>query len=114
MKSNIENNFLPVQTKLAGVTFGDCQANIKQWGCPDIGSYAVIREPENPYDPNPVRISFLGTYVMGYLPRQVAATLAPMMDAGRAFLAEFVKINEFAEIASTVGVTVKIIETIKS
>ena len=114
MKDKIENDFVSIQTKLAGVTFGDCQANIKKWGCADIGTYAVIREPDNPYDPNAVRVSFLGAYDMGYLPRQVAATLAPMMDAGRTFLAEFVKINELAEIASTVGVTIKIIETIKS
>ena len=114
MQNKIKNDFVSIQIKLVGVSFKNCQSNIRRWGCSDIGSYAVIREPENPYEPNAVRISFLGTYDMGYLPRQVAATLAPMMDAGRTFLAEFVKINEFAEIASTVGITVKIIETIKS
>jgi len=114
MQNKIKNDFVSFQTKLAGVSFGDCQANIKKWGCSDIGTYAVIREPDNPYDPNAVRVSFLGAYDMGYLPRQVVATLAPMMDAGRTFLAEFVRINEFTEITDKVGLTVKIIETNKS
>jgi hypothetical protein len=32
---------LPITTKLAGVSYGDAQANIKQFGCEDIGSYAL-------------------------------------------------------------------------
>jgi hypothetical protein len=43
MKGKIENknNFSPIQTKLAGVTFGNCQANIRQWGCADFSFYEV-------------------------------------------------------------------------
>jgi hypothetical protein len=105
------NEFSPIQTRLTGVTFDDCQANIRQYGCPDIGTYAVIREPENPYDSNAVRVSLFGIYEMGYLPRVVAKDVAQMMDAGRTFLAEYVFINEFPEIADTVGLTVRIVET---
>ena len=102
--------FKPIQTKLAGVTFDDCQANIRQYGCPDIGTYAVIREPENPHDPNAVRVSLFGIYEMGYLPRVVAKEVAQMMDAGRTFLAEFICRNEYPPYEK-VGLTVRIVET---
>ena len=102
--------FKPFTTRLAGVSFDDCQANIHKWGCPDIGSYAVIREPENPHDPNAVCISLFGIHDMGYLPRSVASRIAPLMDAGRTFLAEFVRRNEYPPY-ERVGLTVRIIET---
>ena len=102
--------FQPIQTKLAGVTFDDCQTNIRKWGCADIGTYAVIREPDNPHDSNAVRISLFGIYEMGYLPTKVAKDIAPLMDAGRTFLAEFVGRNEYASYEN-VGLTVRIVET---
>ncbi len=100
----------PFITKLAGVTFGDCQNNIKQWGCPDIATYAVIREPENPHDPNAVCISLFGIHDMGYLPRNIAQGLAPLMDNGRSFIAEFVQRNEYHPY-ERVGLTIRIVET---
>ena len=102
--------FQPIQTKLAGVTFDNCQANIRQWGCSDIGTYAVVREPNNPYDSNAVRISLFDIWEMGYLPSHVARKVAPLMDSGRNFRAEFVCINEYAPYEN-VGLTVRIIET---
>jgi hypothetical protein len=102
--------FQPFTTRLAGVTFGDCQANIRKYGCPDIGTYAVIREPDNPNDPNAVRVSLFGIHEMGYLPSRVARSLAPLMDSGRTFLAEFVCRNEYAPY-DNVGLTVRIVET---
>jgi hypothetical protein len=102
--------FQPFNTRLTGVTFDNCQANIRQWGYPDIGTYAVIREPDNPHDPNAIRVSLFGLYNMGYLPRQRAQNLAPLMDAGRTFLAEFVCRNEYAPY-NNVGLTVCIVET---
>ena len=102
--------FKPVITKLAGVTFGQAQLNIKQWGCADIGTYALMREPDNPYDPNAIRVSLFGIHDMGYLPKIVAMQLASLMDAGRSFLAEFVHINEFPPY-KRVGLTIRIVET---
>jgi len=103
--------FQPITIKLAGVSFGDCQENIKQWGCRDIGSYAVCRERGNPHDPNAVQVSLFGQYKMGYVPKHIASELAPLIDQGRFFLAEFVSRNEFPEITDTVGLTVRIVET---
>lgn len=100
----------PFYTKLAGVTFGNCQENIKQWGCADVGFYAVDREIDNPHDPNAVKVSLFGIHDMGYLPRDAAQMIAPLMDTGRKFLAEFVCRNEYAP-HKNVGLTVRIIET---
>ena len=109
-RSEKRSGFTPIQTKLAGVTFGTCQNNIYQFGCADIGSYALVREPENPYDSNAVRVSLFGIYEMGYLPRWLAKDIAPQMDAGRAFMAEFVCRNEYGAYEN-IGLTVRIVET---
>ena len=52
-------------TKLVGVSFGDTQKNIKQFGCGEIGSHALIREPDNSYDPNAIMVSLLDRWFMG-------------------------------------------------
>ena len=47
---------------------------------------------------------------MGYIPMQIAQTLAPMMDDGRTFMAELVRRNESPR-HERVGLTVRIVET---
>ena len=51
--------FSSFNTKLAGVTFGDCQENINKWGYQDIGSFRLERAPDNPHDPNAAGACFL-------------------------------------------------------
>jgi len=102
--------FQPITIKIAGMSFNDCQKNIRQWGCADIGTYAVIREPDNPYDKNAVRVSLFGIHEMGYLPSSVARKVAPLMDTGRTFLAEFICRNEYGSYQN-IGLTVRIVET---
>ena len=104
------NMIFPITIKLAGVSYGDAQKNIKQFGCIDIMTYALIREPENPHDPNAIRVSLFDLFFMGYVPGYIAKDLAPVMDSGRSFLAFFVQRNE-SPYHDTVGMTVKIVET---
>ena len=99
----------PMTTKLAGVSFGDTQQNIKQFGCEDIGSYVLIREPDNPHDPDAIAVSLGGVWHMGYIPSALAKYLSPLMDAGREFDVEFVCRNEYPP-HERVGLTVKIAE----
>jgi len=100
---------LPCTVKLAGVSFGSAQANIKTYGSPDIRWFALVREPDNPHDPNAIRVALFGEFFMGYIPKDVAIHLAPLMDAGRVFDAEFVCVNKHPY-HDVVGLTVKIIE----
>ena len=46
----------PIITKIVGATQGDAQENIKRFGCKDIGSYALVREKDNPHDPNAIQV----------------------------------------------------------
>jgi hypothetical protein len=108
LKGGLYMNF-PLTTKLSGVSHGDCQDNIKQFGCPDTGYYALIREPDNPHDSNAIAVSLGGAWHMGYIPNVLAKVLAPLMDAGRVFEAEFVCVNEFPP-HKRVGLTVRIVE----
>jgi len=96
-------------TRLSGVTFDDVQENIKIFGCKDIGSFALLREPNNPHDRNAIRVD-IGGKKLGYIPKDLAQKLAPEIDEGKRFLAYFVRRNESPS-HSIVGLTVKIIET---
>jgi hypothetical protein len=100
---------LPCTVKLAGVSFGNAQANIKTYGSPDIRWFALVREPDNPHDPNAIRVALFGEFFMGYVPKDVAFNLASVMDSGREFDAEFVCVNKHPY-HDVVGLTVKIIE----
>lgn len=40
------------------------------------------RQPTNTADPNAVLVILAGTRALGWLPRQLAATIAPIMDSG--------------------------------
>jgi hypothetical protein len=53
--------FSSFQTKLAGVTFGDCQDSINKWGHQDIRYFSLEREPNNPHDSNAIGVWFLMT-----------------------------------------------------
>ena len=99
----------PITTKLRGVTFRDAQENIKKFGCKDIGTYGLVREPENPHDSNAIRVVLLGKFFMGYVPKEIAKELAPLMDSGRTFLAYFVKVNRPLN-KGPIGLTVEVRE----
>jgi single-stranded-DNA-specific exonuclease len=94
--------------KLAGVTVEDAQENIKKFGCRDIGSFALVREPNNPHDPNAIRVEIVRKY-LGYVPKDIAKDLAPKMDEGKRYIALFVNRNEHP-FHDTIGLTVKIVE----
>jgi HIRAN domain len=102
--------FQPIITKLAGVSFGSAQKNIKMFGSRDIMTYALIREPENKHDPNAIKVCLFDIFFLGYVPKHIAKNLAPLIDSGKTFLAIFVQRNE-SSYHEEVGMTVKIVET---
>ncbi len=98
----------PLTTKLAGVTFDDCQENIHLYGGPAITIYELTREPGNIYDSNAISVD-IGPYKFGYVPSYHSEGLALKMDEGRRFRAEFVSINR-SPFHEPIGMTVKITE----
>ena len=99
----------PLIVKLTGVSFGNAQDNIKIFAKPEIRWFAMVREPENPHDPNAIRVALFGEFFLGYIPKDVAAQLAPLMDAGRVFDAEYVYVSRHP-LHEMVGLSVKIVE----
>jgi hypothetical protein len=97
--------------ELAGASYGGAQENIRQWGCEYIATYELVREPFNPFDSNAIKVAVIGQVFLGYVPRYLARILAPMMDAGRRFIAEFVSVNKYPY-RNSVGLTVRIVEKV--
>jgi hypothetical protein len=101
----------PLIVKLSGVSYGNAQDNIKTFAKPEIRWFAMVRQPENPRDPNAIRVALFGEFFMGFIPKDIAAHLAPLMDAGRVFDAEYVYVNRHP-LHEMVGLSVKIVEII--
>ena len=59
-------------------------------------SLRLVRQPENPFDPNAILIypseGPLARTDLGFVPRRYAECLAPLMDGGHVFTAKVIKI----------------------
>jgi hypothetical protein len=99
----------PLTIKLVGVSFGNAQDNIKNFGSSDFGPYSLIREPDNKFDSNAIKVSLFGLFDFGYLPKNTAEMMAPMIDTGLQFEAHFVRITQFPP-HELRGIMVKIYE----
>lgn len=67
-------------TKVVGVTRGDGQRLLGRAARRGGGDFSLHREADNPHDRNAVRVHLDGRSI-GWLPRGVAAEVAPVMDA---------------------------------
>lgn len=94
---------------LAGVTAENRQDVIKELVIESgITDFMLIREPDNPYDQNAVRVDVWGFDMpVGYIPRNVARKLAPLMDAGEIYDGKLVRINRCSG-HETVGLVIEI------
>jgi ADP-ribosylglycohydrolase len=78
-----------VETKVSGTTFGKRQKAIAHLSryAPERISISLVREAGNEHDKNAVavyaQVEGKGSYCMGYLPKSLAAFIAPLMDAGK-------------------------------
>jgi hypothetical protein len=54
---------------------------------------ALVRESENPYDPNAVRVEWRGR-MLGYLPRRDNSAVARQLDRGAALQARVAQVRE--------------------
>lgn len=84
-----------IRTKTAGVTYGRRQClldRLNKYNAEDI-TITLERENGNAYDPNAVQIiagvKGKGSAVMGYVGRELAKVIAPLLDAGKAVMAAF-------------------------
>lgn len=79
--------------KVVGTSFDGRQENLRNINTLT-DSLIVKREPENPFDSNAIHVyveknsDSTQRLSCGYLPKEKAAVLAPLMDAGKAFIVE--------------------------
>jgi len=84
-----------LETKVMGVTYGNRQKAIEHLAryTPESISIRLEREQGNTHDRNAIAVHAAvegkGSYHMGYLPRALAAFIAPLMDAGKSVGALF-------------------------
>lgn len=77
----------------AGVSFANRQKFLCGLQNAKKARLTLVREPGNPHDRNAIKILAHTTtrFMLGYVPRAVAAELAPIMDAKR-----FVRISDWS------------------
>ena len=86
-------------TKVAGVTYGKRQKAIEHLTHyrPENIRISLYRDNANAYDRNAVAVIATvkgkGSYTMGYLPKALAAFIAPLMDAGRTITSRLASIK---------------------
>ena len=95
--------------KLAGVTQHDAQEVIRQIIL-EAGhnEFDLVREPTNPFDENAVRVDCYTMYI-GYIPKDLSAHIARIMDSGGKLRAQLRRINK-SPYHATLGLTVDIVE----
>ena len=103
-----------IHTKTAGVTRGNRQTllyRLTRYSA-DLISVTLRREPENTADKNAVQVIAAvkgkGSAVMGYLNRQLAEAIAPLLDKGKQVLAKFEAVTGGAEAFLNYGLNVGI------
>lgn len=104
-----------IRTKLTGVLVNDAQKNIRDFEGSLCGCWAeneerltLIREPNNEYDPNAIKVEANGKYI-GYIPRGIAKDLVSKVDTGSHFIVSQSWLNK-SRLHEPIGVTVEITE----
>jgi len=84
-----------IETKVAGVSFGQRQTaleHLKKYDTQNI-SIDLKRDTTNEYDTNAVAVIATvkdkGSYTIGYIPKTLSATIAPLIDYGKSVKATF-------------------------
>ena len=95
----------PMTTKLAGVSYE--QKNIER-AVSHGSTYELHREPQNKFDKNAILVT-ANHYRIGYIPKDLAQGLAPIMDMGAEIRALFVRKNVSSTVENPmVGVTIQL------
>ena len=103
-----------VETKVAGVTFGKRQEAIEHLShySPENIRIILKRERNNASDRNAVAViaavSGKGSYLIGYLPKALAAFIATLMDAGKEIYSRFKEIRGLYQPFMNYGLAVEI------
>ena len=93
-KGGLINGQSPMYREIGRGFFWQCPVQHQDFRQPRYPLVCPGREPDNLHDPNAIRVALFGEFFMGYIPKDVAVTLAPLMDAGSEFDAEFICVDK--------------------
>lgn len=98
------NKLTDCRFKAAGVTFANPDGISRQLiianlmnTTGDKTKITLVREPNNAYDKNAIAIFANDNLHVGYIPKQYATLLAPMIDEGRKFTAKAGEIGKYKD-----------------
>jgi hypothetical protein len=104
--SKAEDEDLSMETRIAGVTYENRQSIIADME--ENEHVLLVREPENSFDDNAVSVKRINGRQIGYLPRELAAKVAPRLDAhGKPVSAVVTAILGRHYIEGTLGVRIR-------
>jgi len=95
-------------TKAVGVTFEGRQEVLTQLCVGDVLS--VVHEADNQFDPNALALMTAHAHQVGFLRRQIASALAPLIDAGATYVANVREVTG-GDGRHSLGVNVQIVRT---
>jgi hypothetical protein len=91
LQAQVATHILLQDSPLAGFQY---HAGKSLWPRMQVGdALALIREPDNPFDANAVRVEWQGQKI-GYVPRRENADVARFMDRGQTLEARIVRLAE--------------------
>lgn len=103
-----------IQTKTAGVTYGNRQKLLERLArySPEDITVTLRREQDNAHDRNAVQVIAAvkgkGSAVLGYLNKQLAAAVAPLMDKGSEIVSRFQAVTGGEERYLNYGLNIEI------
>lgn len=100
-------------SKVAGVTKNNKNGTSRQEllkKCQTKDRLQLIRDPENPYDKNAIKVCLATGEQIGFLRRELAEELAPKLDSGKKIEAFVSEVTGGEEDKFTLGCNIKIIE----
>ena len=104
-----------VSTKVAGVTYGKRQKALEHLRHyrPENIRISLFRDRENANDVNAIAVIATvwgkGSYTMGYLPKALAAFIAPLMDAEKNIISRFCEVRGTGEPYMNYGLGIEVI-----
>jgi len=95
-----------IETRVVGVTFENRQAVVAL--LTEGERVSLVRDPENPFDSNAIKVVRWDKKQIGFLDRELAKTMAPRMDRyGGTFKATVLRITGGYYPGSSLGVVIR-------
>ena len=100
------------ETNVVGVTFIDgYPANVLALSTTD--DLWLVRQPDNEYDSNAIAVHAWPLGPIGHIGREVAARMAPEIDAGTEWKAELVEVAVNSKYPNSPGVHIRCTRTVQ-